>query len=91
MKVGDVIAVQMCYIFHLVNPLLFRRKRKLPSEKKINNNSSTKRPGPSNSPRAIFSEPIDVDGVKFFKCSVCGEVFKQPQSFSAHCRTHRGR
>ena len=28
---------------------------------------------------------------KMFKCQICNEVFKQAQSFSGHCRLHRGK
>ncbi|XP_066927596.1 myoneurin-like [Clytia hemisphaerica] len=30
------------------------------------------------------------NGEKLFKCKVCGETFKQAQSYSGHCRLHRG-
>merc|ERR1719505_45063 len=57
-------------------------------------------PGPSNSVTDVVSEEtfeegkvigiqIVENGEKVFKCQVCGEVFKQPQSFSGHCRLHR--
>lgn len=31
------------------------------------------------------------NGEKLFKCKVCGETFKQAQSYSGHCRLHRGK
>jgi len=35
-------------------------------------------------------QEIMEDGQKLFKCTVCGESFKTPQSYSGHCRLHRG-
>jgi len=36
-----------------------------------------------------YSVVVFEDGNKLFKCDVCGEMFKQPQSFSGHYRSHR--
>ncbi|XP_057309185.1 zinc finger protein 836-like isoform X2 [Hydractinia symbiolongicarpus] len=40
--------------------------------------------------KVVGIQTVMKDGQKLFKCEVCGEVFKQAQSFSGHCRLHRG-
>ena len=35
-------------------------------------------------------QQIMENGQKLFKCKICGETFKQAQSYSGHCRLHRG-